>query len=120
MENVNLSQIQPGAGVQNESDQDAKRLEQEQVRRDLVASILDSAARERLSRIALVSPERSAKIEGLILSLAQAGKIQRGQRVSENQLIDLLEQLEERGKSTNKKATVVFQRRKDIDDDLDF
>jgi len=115
MENVNLSQTQTGS-MPNGPDEDAKRAQEEQMRRDMIATILEPAARERLSRIALVSQDRSTKIESLILSLAQAGKL-RG-RVSESQLIDLLEQME--GKSTTQKSTIVFQRRKDIDDDLDF
>ncbi|KAF8628404.1 hypothetical protein AX15_003927 [Amanita polypyramis BW_CC] len=119
MENVDLSQIQSGSRSQSGHDEEAKRAQEEQMRRDLLATILDTAARERLSRIALVSPDRAAKVESLILSLAQGGKL-RG-RVTESQLIELLEQLEDaRGKSTTQKSTVVFQRRKDIDDDLDF
>ncbi|KAF8636526.1 hypothetical protein AX17_003339 [Amanita inopinata Kibby_2008] len=114
-----MNQIQTGSQSQNGPEEEAKRAQEEQMRRDLMATVLDSAARERLSRIALVSPERSTKIEGLILSLAQTGKL-RG-RVTESQLIDLLDQLEDvQGNSTNRKSTIVYQRRKDIDDDLDF
>ncbi|KAK2467006.1 hypothetical protein APHAL10511_001264 [Amanita phalloides] len=116
---MDLSQIQTGSRPQNGADEEAKRLQEEQMRRDLIATILDNAARERLSRIALVSPERSKRIEDLIISLAQGGKLK--VRVTESQLIDLLEQLEDaQGKSTSKKSTIVFQRKKDIDDDLDF
>ncbi|KAF8350809.1 PDCD5-related protein [Amanita rubescens] len=116
---MDLSQISTGSRPQNGADEEAKRAQEEQMRRDMIATVLDSAARERLSRIALVSPDRSAKIESLIISLAQGGKLK--SRVTENQLIELLEQLEDaQGKSTSRKSTVVFQRRKDIDDDLDF
>ncbi|KAF8742746.1 hypothetical protein AX14_002548 [Amanita brunnescens Koide BX004] len=116
---MDLSQIPTGSRAQNGTDEEAKRAQEEQMRRDMIATVLDSAARERLSRIALVSPDRSAKIESLIISLAQGGKLKG--RVSEKQLIDLLEQLEEaQGKSASQKPTIVFQRRKDIDDDLDF
>jgi hypothetical protein len=44
-----------------------------------------------VSRIALVSPERARQIEGILARLAQSGQL-RG-RVTENQLIDLLEQV---------------------------
>lgn len=44
-----------------------------------------------VSRIALVSPQRSQQIEGILLGMAQTGQL-RG-RVSEEQLIDLLEQV---------------------------
>jgi hypothetical protein len=44
-----------------------------------------------VSRIALVSPTRSNQIESILLRMVQAGQL-RG-RVSEQQLIDLLEQV---------------------------
>ncbi|KAJ7739642.1 PDCD5-related protein [Mycena maculata] len=104
---------------QGAEDEAAKRAQEEQMRRDVMATVLDTAARERLSRIALVSPERSKQIEGILMRMVQSGQL-RG-RVSEEQLIDLLEQMEEaQGKTTAKKSTIVFQRRKDPDDDFDF
>ncbi|KII89236.1 hypothetical protein PLICRDRAFT_601035 [Plicaturopsis crispa FD-325 SS-3] len=108
---------QQGAEGQNPAEQQAKQQQEEQMRRDLMATVLDTAARERLARIALVSPERSRQIESILLRLAQSGQL-RG-RVSESQLIDLLEQAEEaQGKSVStKKRTIVYQRRKDFDDD---
>lgn len=51
------------------------------------ASVISNA----VSRIALVSPQRSQQIEAILLRMAQTGQL-RG-RVSENQLIDLLEQV---------------------------
>ena len=44
-----------------------------------------------VSRIALVSPDRSRQVESILLRMAQTGQL-RG-RVSESQLIDLLEQV---------------------------
>ena len=44
-----------------------------------------------VARIALVSPQRSQQIESILLRMAQTGQL-RG-RVSEGQLIDLLEQV---------------------------
>ena len=44
-----------------------------------------------VSRISLVSPERSRQIEMILLRMAQGGQL-RG-RVSENQLIELLDQV---------------------------
>ncbi|KAF7323112.1 NAD(P)-binding protein [Mycena chlorophos] len=103
----------------NPEEEAAKRAQEEEMRRDVMATVLEAAARERLSRISLVSPERSKQIEALLLRMVQSGQL-RG-RVSENQLIDLLEQMEDAGeKSQPKKSTIVFQRRKDPDDDFDF
>ena len=44
-----------------------------------------------VARISLVSPERSKQIETILLRMAQTGQL-RG-KVTENQLIDLLEQV---------------------------
>ncbi|KAK0225210.1 PDCD5-related protein [Armillaria nabsnona] len=116
----NLTQIPQQAGGAKSPEDEAKRAQEEQMRRDVMVTVLDTAARERLSRIALVSPERSQQIEGILLRMVQSGQL-RG-RVSENQLIELLDQVEEaQGAKTAKKSTIVYQRRKDIDeDDFDF
>jgi len=101
------------------ADDGAKRAAEEQLRRDVLATLLDPAARERLSRIALVSPERSRHIEEILLRLMQSGQL-RG-RVSEQQLIELLEQADEaQSKSKSTKPSISFKRRKDPDDDWDI
>ncbi|KAG7452799.1 uncharacterized protein BT62DRAFT_27018 [Guyanagaster necrorhizus] len=116
----NLSQVPPQAAGAKSQEDEAKRAQEEQMRRDLMATVLDTAARERLSRIALVSPERSQQIEGILFRMVKSGQLKG--RVSENQLIELLDQVEEaQGAKTAKKSTIVYQRRKDIDeDDFDF
>ena len=52
---------------------------------------LDGRPRMAVARIALVSPQRSQQIEVILLRMAQTGQL-RG-RVTEEQLIDLLEQV---------------------------
>ncbi|KAJ6488531.1 PDCD5-related protein [Mycena polygramma] len=116
-----IPQTNPAQQQQGGEDEAAKRAQEEQMRRDVMATVLDTAARERLSRIALVSPERSKQIEGILMRMVQSGQL-RG-RVTENQLIDLLEQMEDAqggGKAASKKSTISYQRRKDPDDDFDF
>jgi len=106
-------------GYGNDKEGDAKRAQEEQMRRDLLATVLDTAARERLSRIALVSPARSKQIETILLRMAQSGQLKN--RVTEEQLIDLLNQMEQaEGKTTVKKSTIVYHRRKGLEDGLDF
>jgi len=110
--------LQPQAGQPNAEEQARKEAE-ENMRREMMATVLDTAARERLSRIALVSPERSRQIEGILVRMAQSGQL-RG-KVSEQQLIELLEQMEEaQNKTSTTKTTIKYQRRRDIDDDDDF
>jgi len=117
-----ISQLQQNAASRT-SGQDDEELKQraaneEQMRRDILATVLDPGARERLARISLVSPERSKQIETILLRMAQSGQL-RG-KITESQLIDLLEQAEEAHNKSNAKGSIVFQRRKDFDDDFDF
>ncbi|PIL30559.1 hypothetical protein GSI_07259 [Ganoderma sinense ZZ0214-1] len=105
-------------GSQGGEDESGKQAAEEQMRRDLLATILDSAARERLARIALVSSDRARQVEGLLMRMAQTGQL-RG-RVSEEQLIELLDQLDgAQSKAAPSKGSIVFQRRKDAFDDDD-
>jgi len=86
------------------------------MKHDLLSTVLESDARERLSRIALVNPQLSNQVEGILLRMAQSGQL-RG-KMTETQLIGLLDQADAaQGKSTTKKSTIVFQRRKGFDDD---
>lgn len=89
-----------------------------------MSQILSPEARERLSRIALVKPDRARAIEQLLARMAQSGQL-RG-RVSEDQLIDVLDQVEamEKGQSgaTGSKSAskITFTRKaayEDSDDD---
>ncbi|KAF8610287.1 DNA-binding TFAR19-related protein [Ceratobasidium sp. AG-I] len=101
-------------GESGEGNEDANRQSEEQMKRDLLATVLDSGARERLARISLVRPALSGKIEQMLVRMAQTGQL-RG-RVTEQQLIGLLEQAEE-SQAKNVPKKVVYQRRKELDDD---
>lgn len=106
--------LKPAAAEPNAEEQAQQREAEEAARRDAMATILDNAARERreclrsspslipsslmvytttrpVSRIGLVSPERSRQIESILVRMAQTGQL-RG-KVSETQLIELLEQV---------------------------
>ncbi|KAG9125831.1 transcriptional repressor general negative regulator of transcription subunit 4 [Ceratobasidium sp. 392] len=98
----------------NEGGDDGNRQSEDQMKRDLLATVLDSSARERLARISLVRPALSGQIEQILLRMAQTGQL-RG-RVTEQQLIGLLEQAEE-SQAKNVPKKVVYQRRKELDDD---
>ncbi|KAI0811205.1 DNA-binding TFAR19-related protein [Irpex lacteus] len=115
-----MEQLQQEAGGSGAGDDEAakQRVAEEEMRRNLLATVLDTAARERLSRIALVSQDRARQIEAILLRMAQTGQL-RG-RVTEEQLIDLLEKADAaQGKSQPKKGAIVFQRRKAAFDDED-
>jgi len=90
-----------GGGATNAAEaqqKEAERREQEEKRKAILQQILEPAARERLSRIALVKPEKARGVEDLILRAAQSGQL--GEKVNEQRLISLLEQLSEKEKKT--------------------
>ena len=65
-----------------------------------------------MARIALVKPDKARAIEDMIIAAARRGAL--GEKVSEERLIDLLEQVNER---TAAKTKVTIQRRRAFDDD---
>ncbi|KAG5378742.1 hypothetical protein IGI04_026584 [Brassica rapa subsp. trilocularis] len=67
---------------------------------------------DELARIALVKPEKARGVEDVILRAAQMGQIV--EKVSEERLITLLEQI---NSQTSKQTKVTIQRRRGVDDD---
>lgn len=66
-----------------------------------------------VARIALVKPDKARGVEDIIIHAFKNRQIQ--EKVSEDRLIELLEQVNER---TQQKAKVTFQRRRAFDDDF--
>ncbi|XP_065878235.1 uncharacterized protein [Euphorbia lathyris] len=109
---------QRGMGSQQNPEQqnakeEAKR-EAEERRQMMLSQILSPEARERLSRIALVKPEKARSVEDVVLRAAQMGQIV--EKVSEEKLISLLEQI---NTQTTKQTKVTIQRRRSVLDDDD-
>lgn len=80
--------------------------------------ILDPAAADRLGRIRLVKESRAIDIENRLIMLAQTGQLR--QKVTEEQLKELLNAVAENQRKEEERK-VVFNRRKggwDDDDDL--
>ena len=48
---MDLSQTSTGSRAQNGPEEEAKRTQEEQMRRDMIATVLDSAARERRASV---------------------------------------------------------------------
>ena len=91
-------------------------MEQEQRRREIVDSLLDPSAKERLASIALVKPEKARQVEDMILMMAQRGQMTG--KINEGGLISLLDQLNESKSET--KVTMMHKGHDDLDDiDLD-
>ncbi|NP_001316052.1 DNA-binding protein [Solanum lycopersicum] len=107
-----------GVGTQQNTDQqksqdDAKR-EADERRQMMLSQILTSEARARVARIALVKPDKARGVEDVILRAAQYGQIT--EKVSEQKLIELLEQI---NTQTTKQTKVTIQRRRNVLEDDD-
>ncbi|CAN6701258.1 unnamed protein product [Malus baccata var. baccata] len=99
---------------QHKANEDAKR-EAEERRQMMLSQIVSGEARERIARIALVKPEKARGVEDVILRAApQMGQIV--EKVSEERLISLLEQI---NNQTNKHTKVTIPRRRSVLEDDD-
>ncbi|KAI6645687.1 Programmed cell death protein 5-like protein [Oopsacas minuta] len=85
----------------------------EEMQNMLLSQILSQDARARLNSIAIVKPDKAKVVETQLLRMAQSGQIM--DKLTEAQLIDLLERFNSQMKSDTK---VKFQRRK-VDSDSD-
>ncbi|XP_068665575.1 uncharacterized protein [Aristolochia californica] len=94
--------------------QETAKREADEQRQMMLSQILSSEARERLARIALVKPEKARGVEDVILRAAQMGQI--AEKVSEERLISLLEQINTK---TSKQTKVTIQRRRSVLEDDD-
>ncbi|KAN0072194.1 Double-stranded DNA-binding domain containing protein [Elaphomyces granulatus] len=86
----------------------------------VLSQILDPAAADRLGRIRLVKESRAADIENRLIMLAQTGQLR--QKVTEEQLKELLGAVAESQRKEEEEHKIVITRRKggwdDDDDDL--
>ncbi|RJE23209.1 dsDNA-binding protein PDCD5 [Aspergillus sclerotialis] len=106
-----------GSG-QNSQDEQRKQVEAER-RSAILNQILDPAAADRLGRIRLVKESRAVDIENRLIMLAQTGQLR--QKVTEEQLKDLLNAIAENQRKEEEEHKIVINRRKggwDDDDDL--
>ncbi|KAF7591910.1 hypothetical protein BBP40_000881 [Aspergillus hancockii] len=115
-----LQQQQGGTSRGGSEGQDDQRKQAEAERRSAILSqILEPEAADRLGRIRLVKESRAADIESRLIMLAQTGQLR--QKVSEDQLKQLLNAVAENQRKDEEEHKVVFSRRKggwDDDDDL--
>ncbi|EDV25439.1 uncharacterized protein TRIADDRAFT_55528 [Trichoplax adhaerens] len=72
-----------------------------EAKNSILSQILAQDARTRLNSIALVKPEKASMIENMLINMAKTGQL--GGKVSEAQLIKLLEEVNSK---TQKRTTV--------------
>ncbi|KAJ9202982.1 hypothetical protein DTO021D3_5794 [Paecilomyces variotii] len=120
-----LAQLQQQAGARGSpaggSGQDEQRQQAAEERRAAILNqILEPAAADRLGRIRLVKESRATDVENRLIMLAQTGQLR--QKVTEDQLKELLNAVAENQREEEQK--IVINRRKggwdDDDDLLDF
>mmetsp|Transcript_3428 Transcript_3428/g.9149 ORF Transcript_3428/g.9149 Transcript_3428/m.9149 type:complete len:131 (+) Transcript_3428:3424-3816(+) len=97
---------------QQDKEEQARALEEQ--RRTMLKAVMSNEARERLSRIALVKPEKARAVESMVLGMAQRRQIT--SKVSEEQLVSMLEQINEQTGGSKPKITIQ-RRRYNFDDD---
>jgi programmed cell death protein 5 len=106
-------------GAGGDEGQDDQRQAETERRAAILTQILDPAASDRLGRIRLVKESRATDIENRLIMLAQTGQLR--QKVTEDQLKDLLNAVAENTRKEEEEQKIVFNRRKagwDDDDDL--
>ncbi|KAG0128473.1 PDCD5-related protein [Tuber indicum] len=93
-----------------------KKQQEDEARKSIISQILAPEAIDRLGRIAMVKESRARDLENRLIMMARSNQIR--QRVTEEDLIALINAIDEK-KTTEQK--VVFSRRKGVlDDDDDF
>ncbi|KAL3851452.1 hypothetical protein ACJIZ3_013334 [Penstemon smallii] len=92
--------------------QEEAKMEAEEQRQLMLSQLLTAEARARVARIALVKPEKARGVEDVIIRAAQTGQIV--EKVSEDRLISLLEQI---NTQTTKETKVTIKRRQSVLDD---
>ena len=106
------------AGAEAAAKQQEQRQAMEDMKNGILNQVLSQEARARLSTIKLAKAEKGARIEATILQMAQSGQIQ--SRLSEAELIGLLERFSEAPGMGGNKTTVKFDRRRAaLDSDSD-
>ncbi|KAF1814474.1 hypothetical protein P152DRAFT_393013, partial [Eremomyces bilateralis CBS 781.70] len=92
------------------------RQRESEARSHILGQILTPGAAERLGRIRLVKESRATDVENRLIMLAKSGQLR--QKVSEDQLKDILNALSEQ-QAKEGEQKVVVSRRKGWDDDDD-
>ncbi|CAG87806.1 DEHA2E05896p [Debaryomyces hansenii CBS767] len=112
-----LSELQKNSG-QAPADQGGDK--KDDMKLSMLSQILETSARERLSRVRIVRPDRADAVEQYIIKLAATGNITR--KLSENDIVEILDGIS-RDEKKQTQSKIVFDRRTtniDSDEDDDF
>ncbi|KAJ9660379.1 hypothetical protein H2201_006960 [Coniosporium apollinis] len=113
-----LRQQQGSSGGGEGGQEDQQRQREADARSSILAQILLPEAADRLGRIRLVKESRAVDVENRLIMLARSGQLR--QKVTEEQLKEMLNSLSEQQKEQEKPVvTVRWKGGWDDDDDLD-
>ncbi|ODV97435.1 hypothetical protein PACTADRAFT_38743 [Pachysolen tannophilus NRRL Y-2460] len=98
-----LSELQKNSGQSSGSGNS-----KENQRSSILSQILEPEARERLSRVKLVRPERAQVVEEYLTKLVRMGQLRR--KMGEDELVSLLDNLS-RDQQSKMDTKIVFDRR---------
>lgn len=96
-----LKQLQEQGQGQQEQElqrQQEAQQEYEERKRQILRSILDSEARERLGRIRIAHPELVENVENQLLMLAQSGRL--NQKITDDMLVQILKKVTPKKRET--------------------
>ncbi|CAH6720094.1 uncharacterized protein CLIB1444_03S04258 [[Candida] jaroonii] len=96
--------------------QNQQQTPQNDMKITMLNQALDISARERLSRVRIVRPDRAEAVENYIIKLISMGSISK--KLSENDIVEILNSLSRDEKKNESK--IVFNRRELSDDEDDF
>lgn len=82
--------------LKKQQEEEEKKIQIELQKQAILKQILSPKARERLTRIKMANPQYAEQVEGLLIQLAQNGKIQRV--LGEDDLVNLLRQISSKKK----------------------
>ncbi|XP_065213689.1 programmed cell death protein 5 [Planococcus citri] len=107
-----------GSATDKAAAEEERRATANEMKNSMLSQVLTQGARARLNTLMIGKPEKGKLVENLILQMAQTGQIMN--RLSEEELIGLLEKVNQQFGS-KQKTTVKFDRRRaalDSDDEL--
>ncbi|KAI5948654.1 hypothetical protein KGF57_005399 [Candida theae] len=115
-----LAELQKSSGGGGSSPSSSQNQQQQAAANDMTSAILgkvlETEARERLSRVRIVRPDRAQAVENYIFKLYSIGQIR--QKLSEKDIVEILDGLS-RDTQQKQQSKIVYNRKQTLDDDDD-
>lgn len=103
-----MKELQNGQGLASPDPQQEQKF-------SMLSQVLEPSARERLSRVRMVRPERAEQVEQYLIKMISVGSITR--KIGEKDIVEILESV---SRGDQKQSKIVFERRNEDEDDDDF